>query len=336
MDRFDRHRAIEGWDPDRLRRSTVVVVGVGALGNEVSRLLAMAGVGRLILCDPDCVELSNLSRTILFRESDIGRPKVEVAAEALHDLAPGTRVEPREGTLLTGVGLAELRDCSLVMSCLDARASRVLLAGRCGRVGQAMLDAGTGAWGGEVRYYGRDGLCYGCGLGDAGRAVEDDPHSCTRPLPEIPTAASAPISAIVGAWQAASAIRVLCGLSLPSPGVSLGFDHPPSLIDLGRPDPDCPLHDRIEPGVVTRIDLDDSATVESLLDHVDTGESLFSWSDFLSSDGFGVSRLVHRAPRSKTLREIGIAPREILPVRQPGPDAALRYLELTAVGEQEW
>ena len=69
--RHHRQQLIPGWDQERLAASTVIVVGVGALGNETAKNLALAGVGRLILCDPDTVSASNLSRTVLFRPEDI-------------------------------------------------------------------------------------------------------------------------------------------------------------------------------------------------------------------------------------------------------------------------
>ena len=75
----------------------MILVGVGALGNAVAQCLALAGVGTLILCDPDRIEPSNLSRMPLFRERDIGRWKVEAAAEALAELAPTVRCSARGG-----------------------------------------------------------------------------------------------------------------------------------------------------------------------------------------------------------------------------------------------
>src|ERR1700678_4309127 len=85
-DRFARQRVIEGWDQDRLAAATAVVVGVGALGNEVAKNLALAGLGRLILCDFDRVDETNLSRGVLFRSTDVGRMKVDVVAETLRGL----------------------------------------------------------------------------------------------------------------------------------------------------------------------------------------------------------------------------------------------------------
>jgi len=71
-ERFSRHQYLPGWNQDRLAEAKVILVGVGALGNAVAQCLALAGVGTLVLCDPDWIEPSNLSRMPLFREWDIG------------------------------------------------------------------------------------------------------------------------------------------------------------------------------------------------------------------------------------------------------------------------
>src|SRR5262245_48450748 len=77
-DRYARQQLIEWWDQERLRNARVLVAGAGALGNEVSKNLALLGVGHLLLVDADRVEHSNLSRTVLFQDHDVGRSKVAV------------------------------------------------------------------------------------------------------------------------------------------------------------------------------------------------------------------------------------------------------------------
>jgi molybdopterin/thiamine biosynthesis adenylyltransferase len=94
---------------------------VGALGNEVAKNLALLGVGRVVLCDPDTVDATNLSRAVLFTPADVGRRKVDAAADALARLAPGTVVQRRGTDLVRGVGLGELADADLVLGCLDSR-----------------------------------------------------------------------------------------------------------------------------------------------------------------------------------------------------------------------
>jgi len=77
---------------EKIARGRVVVIGVGGLGAPAATALAAAGVGTLGLVDPDAVELSNLHRQPLYTGADLGRPKVEVAAERLRGLAPALRV----------------------------------------------------------------------------------------------------------------------------------------------------------------------------------------------------------------------------------------------------
>ncbi len=85
-ERYDRQARTPGWDQSLIQSGTVVIVGVGALGCEVAKNLVLMGVGKLILIDNDVVELSNLSRQMLFTEEDIGRSKSEAAAEKLRIL----------------------------------------------------------------------------------------------------------------------------------------------------------------------------------------------------------------------------------------------------------
>src|SRR5258708_25566535 len=84
---------VGGPGQGRIRRARVLIVGAGGLGSPVALYLAAAGIGKLGLVDDDAVSLSNLQRQILFRTSDIGRPKVEAGAETLRALNPGVQVE---------------------------------------------------------------------------------------------------------------------------------------------------------------------------------------------------------------------------------------------------
>src|SRR5262245_39630237 len=91
-DRFERLRRIEWWDQRLLSSAKVLVVGMGALGNEVLKHLALVGVTHVFIVDFDTIEPSNLSRSVLFRDADVGRPKVEAAAEAAHRLYPDLQI----------------------------------------------------------------------------------------------------------------------------------------------------------------------------------------------------------------------------------------------------
>lgn len=352
--RFARHRLIPGWRQARLRAARVVVVGVGALGNEVSRILAMAGVGSFILCDPDGVERSNLSRTVLFRDADVGGLKAEAAAAALAQLAPGVEVDPRPLPLVRGVGLGELRDASLVLGCLDSRAARLELAGRCNLVGAPAIDGGTHPWGGEVRLaLEPGGPCYGCTLSAEERATADQPWSCLDDVETPPEGAAAPSSALVGAWMAQLAVRFLMALEVPAGALTVDAERGiTSRVALER-DPDCPLHQPIDQVRVLEVGVDD--TVGALSAALGDGHGPLAWEGFQErvecrACGFAEARfgsadsrppcprcgapLVPRttlelatAPAGQTLRSLGVAPREILAVRSR---TGLDWIELAA------
>lgn len=117
-DRYDRQMRIEGWRQDKLLNSTVMIVGVGATGCEVAKNLALMGVGRLILVDNDVVEVSNLSRQMLFLDRDLGRPKVEAAVEKLREMNPWVRVEAFYSDVRE-LDLTLFKESDVLCSCLD-------------------------------------------------------------------------------------------------------------------------------------------------------------------------------------------------------------------------
>ncbi|GAA2372909.1 hypothetical protein GCM10010404_30190 [Nonomuraea africana] len=324
IERYARQLLIPHWDQDVLSAALVVVVGVGALGTEVARLLAQAGVGALVLCDPDEVSESNLNRGALFTDAHVGRPKVEAAAAALRAIAPGTVVEGRRAEHARGVGLAELRDADLVISCLDSIADRVQLAARCGLVGAAMLDGGTHPWGGEVRWYPRGGPCYGCGCSAAERALPSSSMACGIP---DEMGASAPISAMVASWLVTHAVRVLFGLPVVEGLVRLDPVAGESRRVALAADPSCPLHEPIPARFVTRSGLTVEAAVGALLAMTTSGERLHAWNSVDPADRYGPLDL-SAAPAGSTLGELGIAPGELLPVIRNGPPEHVRYIEL--------
>src|SRR5262252_8460788 len=87
-DRYGRLRLISWWRQERLAAARVLVVGAGALGNEVLKNLALVGAGSIHMIDLDTVEPSNLSRSVLFRPEDGGQPKAVVAARRAREITP--------------------------------------------------------------------------------------------------------------------------------------------------------------------------------------------------------------------------------------------------------
>jgi adenylyltransferase/sulfurtransferase len=200
-----------------LRQARVLVAGVGALGNEVLKNLALLGVGSMLLIDFDCVERSNLSRTVLFQEADVGRPKVEAAARALARLNPEVSLETIQGDLFYDVGGGHYRHSHLTVGCLDNLAARSQVGLCCTLAGIPYLDGGMWSLGGEVRWFtAGKGPCFDCTLSadDWGRAEER--RSCSgfrssegeepEPVPTVATTAS-----IIGGLLAQEAAKWLCG-----------------------------------------------------------------------------------------------------------------------------
>jgi molybdopterin-synthase adenylyltransferase len=352
-DRFARSRLIEGWDQDRLAAATAVVAGVGALGNEVAKNLALAGVGRLILCDPDTVGVTNLSRSVLFTDADVGRPKVDAAAAALHRLAPDTDFDIRPADLAAGVGLGELADAAVVLGCLDSLQARMRLLGRCSLVDAPLVDGGTRAWGGEVRVrLGADGPCYACALSPHERGADDLPWSCADPLDGGPAPAAIVSTAIVASWMTLAALRTVLGAPPSYRLLAIdGLTGRAGPVQLTR-DPACPHH-RPFPGPIDPIRISAHDTVGALLTALPEDCEPFSWNDFpvpahcprcgdyhqvgarglteipvqdgaVSACGRCGTLLRQRASQrlrdadaGRRLEELGVAPQEILSVRLP-------------------
>jgi len=356
-DRFARQRIIPGWDQGRLAVATVVVVGTGALGNEVAKNLALAGAGRLVLCDPDVVAVSNLSRTVLFGADDVGKPKAVAAAAALRHLAPSTVVSPRVADLVSGVGLGELADADLVIGCVDTRRARVQLLGRCSLAGTVLLDGGTSPSGAELRLRVKaDEPCFGCTLSAHQRSVSDLPWSCSEPIPdELPQASAIATTAVAGGWLCSTAFQVLLGAEPPWRMLSIDVaDGRAGPVAMTR-DPACPLHRPLDGPVITSTASDASTAAEFLATLHDEDEPC-TWNSFalpvtcrrcgvapdLKGDlapwtvlpcprcGATVrqarSTRLRDADPAATLAALGVAPEEILPVVTGGGEMTCHRL----------
>jgi molybdopterin-synthase adenylyltransferase len=187
----------------RLRSGRVLVVGVGGLGCPAAAALAAAGIGTIGLVDPDVVELSNLPRQTLYRAADLGRPKVEVAAERLAAIAPATRVRTWQRRL--GPGDAALAGgFDVVVDGTDSIAAKFAVNDAAVAAGVPLVHAGAlGLRAQVLTVVPGVTACYRCVFEEA--PPPDDVPSCTE------AGVLGPVVALAGGFQAAEAIRVLTG-----------------------------------------------------------------------------------------------------------------------------
>jgi len=132
--RYSRHLVLPDFGAagqERLGRSTALLVGLGGLGSPAALYLAAAGVGRLLLNDFDRVDLSNLQRQVLYRETDVGEPKTTIAATALAALNPGCQLEILEGRLDKSALAAAVARADVVLDGSDNFGTRFAVNAAC-------------------------------------------------------------------------------------------------------------------------------------------------------------------------------------------------------------
>ena len=141
MDRYARHRAIDGFSQPALQASRFAVIGAGAIGNEVVKNLCLLGVGRIDLYDLDTVELHNLTRSVLLREADVGTGKAQSVARRAAELDPAVVVKAIPGDVWQTLGFGALREYRCVIGALDNFEARMRLNLLCWIAGVDWINA---------------------------------------------------------------------------------------------------------------------------------------------------------------------------------------------------
>jgi adenylyltransferase/sulfurtransferase len=225
-DRYSRLRLIAWWDQDKLKQAKVLVVGAGALGNEVLKNLALLGVGTAYVVDFDHIEESNLTRSVLFRHRDCGRPKAEAAAEAIRDMNPDTHVKPMMANIITDVGLGLFREVDVVIGCLDNREARLWVNRQCWKVGTPWIDGGIQEINGVVKVFAPpDSACYECAMTENDYRLINLRYSCPLLRQEdlqagkVPTAPT--IASMIGGLQVQEALKLIHGMAVETGGAMI-------------------------------------------------------------------------------------------------------------------
>jgi len=147
---FARQQLIDGWSQDILDDGCILIIGVGALGCEIAKDFALMGIGKLILVDLDTIETSNLSRQMLFKPGDEGRPKAEVAAERLKEINPYLKVD-YYFEKLQKLPMSVYEEADVVIAALDNFNARLDLNKICLRLKKLMVEGGTVGFEGHVQ-----------------------------------------------------------------------------------------------------------------------------------------------------------------------------------------
>ncbi len=215
-DRFDRFRLISWWDQRRLADAKALVIGAGALGNEILKNLALLGIGNILIVDMDRIENSNLSRSVLYRKEDNGRFKAEVAARAAKEIYPDLNIRFINANVVYDLGMGAFRWADVILGGLDNREARLAINRNCWRVNRPWIDGAIEQIQGCARVFAPDGPCYECTMSEMDWKLLQSRRSCNLlsraameggKTPTTPT-----ISSIIAGVQCQEAVKLLHGM----------------------------------------------------------------------------------------------------------------------------
>src|SRR5258708_1750521 len=216
-DRLGTFEFISWWEREKVQKAKVLVVGAGALGNEVLKNLALMGVGNIFVIDFDKIEAANLSRSVLFRENDNNRSKAEVAAARAKSINPEVHIQYLNADVTTGLGLGIIRRMDAIIGCLDNREARLAVNRFCYWMNKPWVDGAIQEMLGLVRVFvPGDGACFECTLTEQARREMSLRYSCPLLPPQnillgkVPTTTT--IASIIGAMQSQDALKLIHGL----------------------------------------------------------------------------------------------------------------------------
>lgn len=200
---------------EKVKNARVLVAGAGALGNEVVKNLALFGVGHIYVCDFDQIEISNLTRSVLFREEDAYNHayKAEIVAKRAKEINPQIEVTPIVGNLFSEVGFGLYKAVDVIIGCLDSRIARYQLNRLSLRAGKTWIDGSIENLTGVVKVYTPGVSCYECGLSREefnNIMLRTGCADVVRTQTSAGRVATTPISAsIIGAIQVQEAMKVI-------------------------------------------------------------------------------------------------------------------------------
>jgi len=274
-DRFHRFKLISWWDQDRLRNARVLVIGAGALGNELLKNLALLGIGNVLVADMDRIENSNLSRSVLYRARDNGQLKATAAARAAKEIYPDLNVHAFNGNVVYDLGLGVFRWADVILGGLDNREARLAINRACWKVNRPWIDGAIEAIQGTARVFVPDGAeqkspCYECTMSETDWRLLNLRRSCNlltrQEMQNGKTPTTPTISSIIAGVQTQEAVKLLHGLeSFPGKGwVFVGLSADSYTVEFQRKE-DCFSHEPLDEIIPLDGARADTLTVRQLL-----------------------------------------------------------------------
>ena len=216
IERYARHlvlREVGGPGQQRLKAASVLIVGAGGLGSPAALYLAAAGVGTLILVDPDTVDRSNLQRQVLYTEEDLGRSKAQAGAARLAALNPHISVVARHDAFSPANADHQLAGVDLVLDGTDDFGVRYAVNAACVRNGKPLVSGAIGRWTGQVGIFGGQ-PCYQCLVPE----IPPDAETC------VAVGVVGALAGVIGAMMALEAIKLIVGAGESLAGRLLIYD----------------------------------------------------------------------------------------------------------------
>src|SRR3954454_5503029 len=263
--RYHRQSLITWWDQARLAEASVLVIGAGALGNELMKNLALTGVGTIVVVDMDQVENSNLSRCVLFREGDEGADKATVVARRAADLNSEVRVIPVVGDARLAASPGLIAHFDVVLGGLDNREARLHVNQACWKAGTPWVDGAIEGLMGMMRVFvPPDSACYECTMNEEDHKLLAARKACSLLTRDqmlegkVPTTATS--ASVIAGLQVQEAIKLLHRDSLADDFGGRGFafnglTHDSYVVTYKRRE-DCLSHDTYELGAAVAFDRD--------------------------------------------------------------------------------
>jgi len=213
-DRLGTFEFISWWEREKVQQAKVLVIGAGALGNEVIKNLALMGVGNIFIIDFDKIEAANLSRSVLFREGDNNRGKAEVVAARAKSINPNVHIQYLNADVTTGLGLGIIRRMDAIIGCLDNREARLAVNRFCYWMNKPWVDGAIQELLGLMRVFKPgEGACYECTLTEQALRDLSLRYSCQLLarqnvlLGKVPTTPT--IASIIGGMQSQEALKLI-------------------------------------------------------------------------------------------------------------------------------